>query len=90
MQRTLYLLALVAVAAVMSACDNAATTPTTPSSAAPQTYTATLLPSDEVPPVFTQRGISVPVDQANSTNIHTAANPNGVARGPLVRNQERP
>jgi hypothetical protein len=175
MKHTLYLLALVAVAALTSACDNATTTPTTPSSPAPQTYTATLLPSNEVAPVsgseaggsatatstfnltkdaggavtastldvtvnatsfpagtvltashihpgaaganggvlvslgltagevtfatgsgsFTKRGIAVPVDQANSImanpggfylNIHTAANPNGVVRGQLVRN----
>ena len=45
---------------------------------------------------FTKRGITVPVDQANSIlanpagfylNIHTAANPGGVARGQLTRMQ---
>ncbi len=175
MKRMMYLFALMAVAAAVSACDDAPTTPTTPSSEAPPAYTATLLPSNEVPPVngseaggsatatfafnltkdaggavtaatldvtvnatgfpvgtaltashihpgaagvnggvlvslgltagevtfptgsgsFTKRGIAVPVDQANTIianpggfylNIHTAANPNGVARGQLVRN----
>jgi|RhiMethySRZTD1v2_1073278.scaffolds.fasta_scaffold382202_2 hypothetical protein len=45
---------------------------------------------------FTKQGITVPVDQANSIvanpagfylNIHTAANPGGVARGQLTRTQ---
>jgi hypothetical protein len=45
---------------------------------------------------FTKRGITVTVDQANSIlanpagfylNIHTAANPGGVARGQLTRMQ---
>jgi hypothetical protein len=43
---------------------------------------------------FSKRGITLTVDQANSIltnpgafylNIHTAANPNGVARGQLTR-----
>jgi CHRD domain len=43
---------------------------------------------------FTKQGVTVPVDQANSIlanpagfylNIHTAANPGGVARGQLTR-----
>ena len=45
---------------------------------------------------FSRQGISVPADQANSIlanpagfylNIHTAANPGGVARGQLTRTQ---
>jgi hypothetical protein len=45
---------------------------------------------------FTKQGITVPADQANSIlanpagfylNIHTAANPGGVARGQLTRTQ---
>jgi hypothetical protein len=45
---------------------------------------------------FTKRGVALTVDQANSImanptgfylNIHTAANPNGVARGQLTRAQ---
>jgi hypothetical protein len=45
---------------------------------------------------FSRQGIAVPVDQANSIlanpagfylNIHTAANPGGVARGQLTRTQ---
>ena len=45
---------------------------------------------------FTKQGITVPVDQANAIlanpagfylNIHTAANPAGVARGQLTRTQ---
>ena len=45
---------------------------------------------------FTRQGITVPVDQANAIlanpagfylNIHTGANPGGVARGQLTRTQ---
>lgn len=176
MKRVMYLFALAALASAATACDgNSPTTPSTPAPDAPVTYSATLLPSSEVPPVngseaagsatatfafnltkdgggavtaatldvtvnatgfpagtaltashihpgaagtnggvlvslgltagevtfatgsgsFSKRGIAVPVDQANSImanpggfylNTHTAANPNGVARGQLVRN----
>jgi len=176
MKRVMYLFALVALGSAATACDgNSPTTPSTPAPDAPVTYSATLLPASEVPPVngseasgsatatfafnltkdaggavtaatldvtvnaagfpagtaltashihpgaagtnggvlvglgltagevtfatgsgsFSKRGIAVPVDQANSImanpggfylNIHTAANPNGVARGQLVRN----
>ncbi|HEV8398003.1 MAG TPA: CHRD domain-containing protein [Vicinamibacterales bacterium] len=175
MKRAMYLVALIALASAASACDDSPTTPTTtPAPEAPVTYSATLLPASEVPPVtgneaagsatatltfnltkdasgtttaatldvtvnatgfpagtaltashihpgaagsnggvlvslgltagevtfatgsgsFSKRGIAVPVDQANSImanpggfylNIHTAGNPNGVARGQLVR-----
>jgi hypothetical protein len=177
MKRLLSLLALMAVAATLAACDDAPTTPTaspTPGPEAAPVYTATLLPSSEVPPVtgneaggsgtatltmnlsrdgggavsaatldvsvnatgfpvgtaltashlhpgaaganggvfvsfgltagevtfptgsgsFNKRGISLTVDQANAimanpsgfyVNIHTAGNPNGVARGQLAR-----
>jgi hypothetical protein len=46
--------------------------------------------------VFTKQGVTVTADEANSIlanpasfylNIHTAANPGGVARGQLVRAQ---
>ena len=176
MKRVMYLFALVALAGAATACDgDSPTTPSTPAPDAPVTYSATLLPASEVPPItgseaagsataartfnltkdasgtttaatldvtvnatgfpagtaltashihpgavgsnggvlvslgltagevtfatgsgsFSKRGIAVPVDQANSImanpggfylNIHTAANPNGVARGQLARN----
>jgi hypothetical protein len=188
MKRVLSLLALVLLAGIAAACDSSPTTPTTPTTPpttpptttaptpdAPPTYTATLLPSNEVPPVtgneaagsatatvtmnltkdgsgavtaatldatvtasgfpagtaltashihpgsaganggvivslgltagevtfptgsgsFSKRGITLTVDQANTImadpggfylNIHTAGNPNGVARGQFARN----
>lgn len=176
MKRVMYLFALVALASAATACDgNSPTTPSTPAPDTQVTYSATLLPASEVPPVtgseaagsatatltfnltkdasgtttaatldvtvnasgfpvgtaltashihsgaagsnggilvslgltpgevtfatgsgsFSKRGIAVPVDQANSImanpggfylNTHTAANPNGVARGQLARN----
>jgi hypothetical protein len=175
MKRVLSLLALIALAGIAAACDDSPTTPTAPTPDAAPTYTATLLPSNEVPPVngneaagyatatmtlnltkdgsgtvtaatldatvtasgfpagtaltashihpgaaganggvlvslgltagevtfptgggsFSKRGVSLTADQANAImanpggfylNIHTAGNPNGVARGQLVRN----
>jgi hypothetical protein len=175
MKRVLSLLALLALAGIAAACDDSSSTPTAPTPDAPPSYTATLLPSSEVPPVtgseasgsatatmtlnltkdasgtvtaatldanvtasgfpagtaltashihpgpaganggvivslgltagevtfptgsgsFSKRGVSLTVDQANAImanpggfylNIHTASNPNGVARGQLVRN----
>jgi len=175
MKRLLSLFALLTLTTAAAGCDgNSPTTPTTPAPETSQTYTATLLPASEVPPVggneatgsatatltfnltkdaggtttgatldvtvnatgfpagtaltashihpgaggsnggvlvslgltpgevtfptgsgsFTTRGVTMTVDQANSIvanpggfylNIHTAANPNGVARGQLVR-----
>ena len=177
MKRVLSLLALIAIAGTFAACDDSPTTPTpspTPGPEAAPTYTATLLPANEVPPVtgneaggsatatitmnltkdgggavtaatldvsvnatgfpagttltashihpgqagsnggvivslgltagevsfptgsgsFSKRGVTMTVDQANAImanpagfylNIHTAGNPNGVARGQLTQ-----
>jgi hypothetical protein len=52
MKRVMYLIALVALASAATACDDSPTTPTTtPAPDAPVTYSATLLPANEVPPV---------------------------------------
>ena len=172
MKRVISLFALIILGSVVSACDDNAIT--TPSDASSSTFTAVLLPANEVPPItgdeaggsgtatltfnlsrdaagnataatldvtanvtgfpagtaltashihpgatganggvfvslglsagevtfpagsgsFSKRGITLTVDQANSIlanpgafylNIHTAANPNGVARGQLTR-----
>jgi len=174
MKRCTSLLALIALGVTLSACDDNGAT--APSGTSTSTFTATLLPANEVPPItgseaggsgtatvtfnltkdsadyvtaatmdvtgnvtgfpagtaltashihpgaaganggvfvslglsagevtfptgsgsFTKRGITLTVDQANTIlanpggfyfNIHTAANPNGVARGQLTRTQ---
>ena len=174
--KSLGLFGLLILGLVVSACGSDTETPIAPSSASSVTFTATLLPASEVPPVtgaeangsgtatltfnltrdaagtitavtmdatvsvqgfpagtaltashihpgvfganggvlvslglaagevtfangsgsFTKRGVTVTADQANSIlanpanfylNIHTAANPNGVARGQLIRVQ---
>jgi hypothetical protein len=72
MRRTVLLLAILVLGPVVSACDG---------------YAAGS---------FTKAGIALPVDLANAiaanpgafcANIHTAANPGGVARGQLARVQ---
>jgi hypothetical protein len=174
--KSLGLFGLLILGLVVSACGSDTETPIAPSPASSATFTATLLPSSEVPPItgaeangsgtatltfnltrdaagtitavtmdttvsvqgfpagtaltashihpgvvgasggvfvslglaagevtfangsgsFTKRGVTVTADQANSIlanpanfylNIHTAANPNGVARGQLIRVQ---
>jgi hypothetical protein len=174
MKRLLYVLSFVALGGGLSGCGT--DTPTAPSAAAPTTYTAVLLPANEVPPItgneasgsgtatialnltkdaagtisaatmdvtvtvtgfppgtaltashihpgvvgvnggvvislgltpgeisfatgsgsFSKQGITLTTDQANSLmanpgnfylNIHTAANPGGVARGQLTQAQ---
>jgi len=175
MQRTMYLVTLIALAGAVSACGDTPSTPSTPTADSQVTYSATLLPANEVPPVsgneaagsatatltfnlrkdgggtttaatldvtvnatgfpagmtltashihagaagsnggvfvslgltagevtfatgsgsFSKRGVTLTVDQANAImanpgafylNIHTAANPDGVARGQLIPN----
>jgi hypothetical protein len=107
MKRMMYLVALIALASTVSACDgNTPTTPSTPAPDASPTYSATLLPANEVPPVIgSEAGGSATATMTfnltkdtgtttaatldvtvNATGLPAAGNPNGVARGQLIRN----